>query len=442
VSLAELTDVELVEAFRTGQASPVEALDAVLDRGDPDTAFVLLDPSARAAALASEKRWRAGDPAGPVDGVPTTVKDNLLVRGLPTRSGSLTTPTDPATDDAPGVARLRESGAVLVGKTTMPEFAWKVTTDSPLTGVTRNPWNPAYTPGGSSGGAAAAVAGGRGPLALATDGGGSIRVPAARCGLVGLKPTHGRVADWPASAFGTHSHVGPIARTARDAALMMDVIAKPDPRDWYALPDDGVDHSHALDRGVEGLRIGYSPDLGTGVAVDPEIAAACAKAAAELGAVEIDVPADLAAEGAEAYFVQRCAMQAALLAGLTPAQQELMDPALRAASAEHTFSAVDLQRAEMRRRTFGSRMNLLLAEWDLLVLPVIHTRTERVEDPAPAPALTMLFNASRQPAVSVPVGRTGDGLPIGVQVVAGLYRDALCLRAAEALRGLHPGRPA
>jgi aspartyl-tRNA(Asn)/glutamyl-tRNA(Gln) amidotransferase subunit A len=218
-----LPALDLVALYRARKVSPVEVCEAVFSHiGQINpilNAFQFLDePFVRAAAVQSEERWRHGEPQGLLDGVPVTVKDNLLTAGWPSLSGSRTiNPKQQWSEDAPGVARLREHGAILIGKTTMPEFAWKVMTDSPLFGITRNPFNIDRTPGGSSGGAASATASGMGTLALATDGGGSIRVPASRCGLVGLKPTHGRVSDYPPSRFGTNSHVGPITRSARDA---------------------------------------------------------------------------------------------------------------------------------------------------------------------------------------------------------------------------------
>ncbi|MCS6855984.1 MAG: amidase family protein, partial [Elioraea sp.] len=195
--------------------------------------------TALAAARESERRWMKGEPQGLLDGVPVSIKDLVLTRGWPTLRGSKTIdPKGPWKDDAPCVARLREHGAVLIGKTTTPEFGWKGVTDSPLTGVTRNPWDPRLTPGGSSGGAAAALAAGMGPLAIGTDGGGSIRIPCAFTGVFGLKPSFGRVPAWPLSPMGTVAHVGPMTRSVADAALMMNVIALPDTRDWHALPWD------------------------------------------------------------------------------------------------------------------------------------------------------------------------------------------------------------
>ena len=229
-------------------------------------------------ARQSERRWFKGEPLGLVDGIPVSVKDVLLTKGWSTLWGSkLTSPDQPWDEDAPPVARLREYGAVFVGKTNTSEFHWKTVTDSLLTGITRNPWNPELTPGGSCGGAAVAVATGMGPLALGTDGGGSIRVPCSFTGVFGLKPTFGRVPQYPAGAFGSMAHVGPITRTVADAALMLTVISKPDTRDWHALPYDDRDYRDGIGDAVAGLRIAFSPDLGY-ADVDPETAAVVADA--------------------------------------------------------------------------------------------------------------------------------------------------------------------
>src|SRR5579883_3373578 len=225
--IAFLSATELVEAYRRKSLSPVEVTKAILariDRLEPKiNAFVMVaHESALAEARASEARWMKGAPMGLVDGVPTTVKDILLTKGWPTLRGSTLIKRDqPWEEDAPTVARLREHGAVLLGKTTTPEFGWKAIGDSPLTGVTRNPWNLAHTPGGSSAGAAAAVAAGIAPLAVGTDGGGSIRIPGSFSGIFGIKPTFGRVPAYPPSYFGTVAHVGPMTRTVSDAALML-----------------------------------------------------------------------------------------------------------------------------------------------------------------------------------------------------------------------------
>src|ERR1700722_18647696 len=275
--LHEMTAVELSEAFRSGEASPVEAAEACLGRIDAldsaINAFCHVDHQETIAqADASEARWHDGEPLSPLDGVPVAIKDLLLTKGWPTRRGSLTVdPNGTWTEDAPSVARLREAGAVLVGKTTTPEFGWKGSTDSPLTGITRNPWNKAKTPGGSSGGSSAAVVSRFAPLALGTDGGGSIRIPASFSGCYGIKPSFGRVPAYPLSPFGTVAHLGPMSRTVRDSAMFLNVIAKPDSRDWHALAYDGTDYTARLGESMKGKRIAFSPRLGYIHKVLPEV---------------------------------------------------------------------------------------------------------------------------------------------------------------------------
>ena len=234
-------------------------------------------------AEASARRWKKGAPLSPLDGVPVLIKDLLLTKGWPTRRGSKTIDAAaPGDVDAPSVARLREAGCVFVGLTTTPEFGWKGVTNSPLTGITRNPWNPALTPGGSSGGSSAALAAGYAPLALGTDGGGSIRIPAGFTGTFGLKPSFGRVPAFPLSPFGTVAHIGPMTRRVEDAAMMMNAITQADNRDWFSLPYDDVDYAYKLGRKLKGLRVAYSATLGY-VNVDPEIAALVKAAVKQLG---------------------------------------------------------------------------------------------------------------------------------------------------------------
>ena len=257
--LQDATATQLLALYARKVLSPVEVAEAVLARIDALNprlnCFVVVDAERTLQdARASEARWHKGAPLGALDGVPVSVKDLLLTAGWPTRKGSLTVPADgPWEEDAPAVARLREHGAVLLGKTSTPEYGHKGTTSSILCGVTRNPWNPDLTPGGSSGGAGAAVAGGMGPLALGTDGGGSVRIPSSFTGLFGHKPSFGRVPAWPISLFGTVANVGPMARTVMDGALLYEVITGPDHRDFHALPPDDTDYRAAAQAGAEGL---------------------------------------------------------------------------------------------------------------------------------------------------------------------------------------------
>src|SRR5215472_13072616 len=255
---AWLSAVSLLDLYRGKAATPVEVTRALLDRLDrlqpKINAFCIVDrDGALAAAAASERRWLDGKPAGPLDGVPVTIKDLMLMRGFATLRGSrLVDPDQDWSEDAPATARLREAGAVILGKTTTPEFGWKALGDSPLTGITRNPWDLSRTPGGSSAGAAAACAAGIGPLHVGSDGAGSIRIPCAFTGVFGLKPSFGRVPAHPPSPMGLLSHVGPMARTVADAALMLGVLTTPDHRDPYALPAEGKNYADALGGGVRG----------------------------------------------------------------------------------------------------------------------------------------------------------------------------------------------
>ena len=450
-----LCATELVELFRKHAASPVEIADAVLKRieqlNPKLNAFNLVSEKAIEDAKASEARWLRGEPKGLLDGVPVSIKDILLTRGWPTLRGSRTVdPAGPWLDDAPAVARLREAGAVLIGKNTTPEFGWKGVTDSPLTGITRNPWNPAKTPGGSSGGGAAAVAAGMCPLTLGTDGGGSIRIPCAFTGLVGLKPSFGRVPAWPLSPFGTVAHIGPMTRSVHDAALLLNVIAQPDARDWLALPADERDYLDGLDDGVRGWRIAYSADLGY-AGVDPEVAALVKQAAmrfAELGAnVE---EANPGFTGADEIFRRHWYSGAAhLLRNFTPAQKALMDPGLVDVAAEGAqIGMLDLLDAVQKRGALGTLMNQFHATYDLLLTPSLPLAAfdagREVADVMMEKRWTEWtpfsypFNLTQQPAASVPCGLTTAGLPVGLHIVGPRYEDARVLRAARAFEAVQP----
>ena len=455
--LAECTAAELQGLFRSRQASPVEALSAIfgrIDRANPELrAYSAVAPEASAqSAMESEARWREGKPLGPLDGVPLAVKDLLLTRGLPTLRGSRTIDANQAWDvDAPSVARLREAGAIIVGKTTTPEFGCKGETNSPLTGITRNPWHLGRTAGGSSGGTAAAVAAGMGPIGLGTDGAGSVRIPAAFCGNFGLKPSFGRVPAYPLSPFGSVAHVGPHTMSVLDAALMMNVIKQPDARDWTALPPDPSDYTIGLNDGVRGLRVAYSPRLGYVRNVQPAVAAAVERAAqvfAELGAhVEavdpgfedpLDISTGLWFAGAWALWNT-----------LTPAQQAVTDPDFRAeAELGQRLGMLDIHQLNMRRGALGSHMRQFMTRHDLLLTPAVAVTAfeARAAGEATMNPQAMLgwtpfsypFNLTQQPACSIPCGLDADGLPIGLQIVGPMFGDALVLRAARAYEAIHP----
>jgi aspartyl-tRNA(Asn)/glutamyl-tRNA(Gln) amidotransferase subunit A len=454
--LTRLSATRLIAAYRRKQISPVEVTRAVLDRIEEFdscvNAFCVVDSaSAIDAARESEVRWQRDEPIGLVDGVPATIKDLVLAAGWPTLRGSLATARDQDwSDDAPVTARLREHGAVLLGKTTTPEFGWKGVTDSALTGITRNPWDTGLTPGGSSGGAAAACALGLGALHIGTDGGGSIRIPAGFTGIFGLKATFGRVPAWPASAFGTLSHVGPMTRTVSDAALMLNVLAEPDARDWHALPASGRDYRVGLEDGVQGLRSGFSPDLGY-VEVDPEVAQAVAKAArvfAELGAHVEETPAPFE-NPAECFRVHWYVGAATLLARFDEAQHANMDPGLVEIATEGAAcTTAEYMQAMADRAALGERMGRFHQSWDLLLTPSlpIPAFAAGAEFPESGPyarwrdwtPFTYPFNLTQQPAASVPCGFTASGAPVGLQIVATKHADALVLRAARAFESVSP----
>ncbi|WP_415952190.1 amidase [Streptomyces sp. KLOTTS4A1] len=445
-----LTAVQLLTAYGKGELSPVDATRAALTRIEETepavNAFVRVDAaSALRQAEESAARWRRGEPEGLLDGVPVTVKDILLQKGAPTLRGSKLSRTEgPFDEDAPSVARLREHGAVFLGKTTTPEFGWKGVTDSPLSGITRNPYDPARTAGGSSGGAAAAVALGAGPVALGTDGGGSVRIPGAFCGIFGLKPTYGRVPLYPASAFGTLAHVGPMTRDVADAALVMDVIGGADHRDWSALAPPEGSFREGLDAGVRGLRIAYSPSFGGQVAVDPRVAAAVRAAVerlAGLGAYVEEADPDFS-DPVEAFHTLWFAGAARVTEHFGKEQRELLDPGLREITSRGArYSALDYLAATDVRMGLGRRMGRFHATYDLLVTPTLPLTAFAAGRETPGgrgrwtgwTPFTYPFNLTQQPAATVPCGVDGDGLPIGVQLVAARHQDALVLRAAQAL---------
>ncbi len=448
----------LRDAYRQRALSPVEVVQALFARLDTlqqrINAFCVVDrEGALAAARASQERWRRGTPKGPLDGVPVTIKDLVLMRGFPTLRGShLVDPGQDWSEDAPATARLREAGAVILGKTTTPEFGWKALGDSPLTGITRNPWDLSRTPGGSSAGAAAACAAGLAPLHVGSDGAGSIRIPAAFSGVFGLKPSFGRVPAYPPSAMGQLSHTGPIARSVADAALMLNVLAQPDHRDAYTLPPAGGDWCDGIEEGVRGWRIAFSPDLGY-ARVDPEIAAAVAAAARQferLGAVVEEVGA-IFPSPREALFTLWAAGAAKLLAGLPAERKALADPGLVAtAAAGERISAVDYLGADFVRHELGRHMAELHLTYDLLLTPTMPVPALPVGQDLNDPAnerhwidwspFTYPFNMTRQPAASIMCGLTSGRLPIGLQIVGPLYADDRVLRAARAFEATQPVR--
>lgn len=455
---ADMTATALASAYRAKTLSPVEATESILARIDACAhlnAFCHIDAEpALAAARASEARLLEGKPIGPLDGIPVGIKDLILTKNMPTRRGSLTTdPLAPQTDDAPVVARLREAGCVLLGKTTTPEFGWKGVTDNRLTGVTRNPWNPDRTPGGSSGGAAVQVACGMGPIGIGTDGGGSIRIPSSFTGVFGFKPSYGRVPAWPASQVGTLAHTGPMTRSVADAALAMTVISGWDARDWTALPAQNLDWASITSFSLAGKRIAYSPDLGI-AEVDPEVAALVRRAVErmeQLGATvdEVDPGVGTQSEAIGVLWQAGCARG---IVHLSEEQKAMLDPGYRTAcenGARVTLAAY--QDAQAARFALGTKMRAFHTKYDFLVLPTMRGPAFEAGQNAPKRAdgtfdvtwnaFCYQFNMTQQPAASIPCGFTASGLPVGLQIVGAMHDDIGVLGASHAVeRVLEPYR--
>jgi len=450
-------DVEsLTVGFANSDLSPVEVaqacLDAISEINPALNAFTDFDAdSALAQAKSSEFRWRLGTPLGRLDGIPVAIKDTMAMRGWQTRKGSLQT-VDAAeeTQDAPAVARLRDGGAVFLGKTTTPEFGWKGVGDSPLTGITRNPWDQQRTTGGSSAGSAAAVATGMTVLATGTDGGGSVRMPAAFCGIFGLKPTFSVIPVFPPSTGGTLSHVGPMTRTVADAAAMMEVVARADPREIYPVPEDSSPWVSELGRGIDGLRIAYSPDYGY-ADVDPQIAAAVQAATLfmqDAGAtVElIDPPFE---DPREDFCTIWDAMLSMALLGVATERLGKSDTGLRATFERGSkLTAQDYLNAEKARLRMSKSLAELFSSYDLLISPQMPTvalpvgqdvwDTDAQDHWTQWTPFTYPHNLSRCPAASVPIGLTDDGLPMAMQIVGRHFDDRLVLRAAARYEADNP----
>ena len=444
---AALDAEELLAAYAARRLNPLEALQAVTERvarRNPEiNAFAVMNPQALQAARASALRWAEGTPCGVLDGVPVTVKDLVDVAGLPTRRGSKATDPMPATEDAPLVKALRQAGAVIIGKTTTTEFGWKSPGDCPLTGITRNPWNTAHTSGGSSSGAAAAAASFFGPLHVGTDGGGSIRIPAAWSGVVGLKPTFGRVPQWPLGAFGHIAVAGPLARSVRDAALMLSALAGYDAADPFSLPEPKRDFLAGIEDGVRGLRIGLLHSPGFPAPVDSDGMQALEEAHRALegqGAVVREISPELP-DVSEVFAKLWGVALARVVDTLAEDKCTLLDAGLLAVAERFRDTpALEMLRAEALRVEAAHAMAAL--EVDAILCPAVPHCAPLAEAPVddPVAALwqnwapwTFLFSLTRQPAISIPMGVNAAGLPTSVQIAAPVYRDDILLRVARAV---------
>ncbi len=449
---------ELLSLIRAKALSPVELCRAVLDRIErlnprlnaccAITADTALDTARRAEQAAAR-----GEPLGPLHGIPFTIKDLAFTRGVRTMSGSFIFEHRVTDVDAPYVRRLKEAGGVMIGKTTTPEFGWKALGDSPLTGITRNPWNPAMTSGGSSAGAAVAAASGLGPLHQGSDGAGSIRIPSSFCGIYGFKPTYGRVPMWPVSNTDSTSHTGPMTRTVADAALMLAVMAGADDWDRTSLDGASADYVGRLTEGIKGLRVAWSPDLG-GLRVDAEVAAVAKQAALafpELGCTVEEVADPRFADTHEMVRSMWNAHYAGNFGRYLAEWRDRMDPGLVAAI-EDGFRYSAAHYVEMRGRKFAhsDSVRALFDTYDLLLTPSVSVTAFEVGrlNPAHFPqhdwdwfpwaSFSYPFNFTGQPAASVPAGFTPSGMPVGLQIVGRRCADLTVLQASAAFEQARP----
>jgi aspartyl-tRNA(Asn)/glutamyl-tRNA(Gln) amidotransferase subunit A len=461
-----LAAVDLAAAVRRRELSPVDVVEAVhrrMDRLEPRLhAFChRADEHALDAARSLERALAAGAEGGPLCGVPVGVKDLVAVAGMPMPGGSPAYRDHAPDEDDVVVERLRAAGAIVLGKTAVTEFGYSGASHSPVSETVRNPWNLDLTSGGSSAGSGAAVAAGMGPVAIAADGGGSIRIPASFCGLFGMKASMGRVPMYPScrderfpgiASWEGLEHVGPVSRTVADAALVLSVIAGPDDRDRHSIPAGDVDWRAAAQPGdLRRLRVAYSADLGR-VAVDPEVARVVGEAVGALAELGCDVEAaDPEFEDPGAAFAALIALESDLtgMRELVARHGHEMSPHL-VDLITREWRAEDFTDAQTVRKAVVNAMWRFMRDYDLLVTPTLTTPPFPVHTQGPEKvggryvrdtawlSFTYPFNLTGQPAATVPAGFTRDGLPVGLQIVGGHLADGLVLRAAAAFEAARP----
>jgi aspartyl-tRNA(Asn)/glutamyl-tRNA(Gln) amidotransferase subunit A len=451
-----MSAVKLRDLIARREVSPVEVTRRALHKAEAtqsalNTFCLLLPDAALAAARAAADAVMRGERLGPLHGVPLSVKDLIAVGGLPFRFGSRTMKDNVAGADAPAVERTRAAGAILIGKTTTSEFGCKAVGDNPLDGVTRNPWNPGKTPGGSSAGAAASVAAGVTPLALGTDGGGSIRIPCCFTGLAGIKGHFGRVPVWPVSATTTLAHVGPMARTIEDAALLFMTIAGYDARDPYAIAGPVPDLVAACNASVRDMRIAYSPTLGY-ARPDAEVRRvldAAARQFLKLGCVVEHVEQVFERDPVDIWSAEFYAGVGTRLRPFLEKQRDLLDPAV--ADILETALRQDMRdyyATVFERYALRETMRLFFERFDVLLSPVLPVTALDVGRNVP-PHLsdrnlvswvyyTYPFNLTGQPAATVCAGIASDGMPVGLQLVGRAHGEYDVVRAAAAYQNSLP----
>ncbi|QRF59389.1 amidase [Variovorax paradoxus] len=452
--LHEMSAVQLLEHYRDRVLSPVEVTQAVLariERWEPSirATYALDAEAALAAARASEARWAQGRPQGALDGVPITLKENIGTRGTPKPVGSAATVLAPETSDAPAAARVREAGAVIVTKTTMPDFGFLGAAPSSFHALTRNPWNLAHNTGGSSSGAGAAAAAGYGPLHLGTDIGGSVRIPASFCGVFGLKPSHGRIpVDPPAAA----RVIGPMTRTVADAALLMQVVSQPDARDYMSLPPNDIAW-HQLERSVKGLRIGLWTETTGGWPIDAEVKAAVLAAARlfeQAGAIVEPLSDWTTPElrlGMAHFFTMRCRVD---LAAMAPERAKLAaDYIHHAAEFAASLTPEEVFVSFTRLQALRAATVVATQPFDFVLSPVspglpfaaeaINSGSQNLLKDS---HFTSVFNQSEQPAASINCGHSKSGLPIGLQIAGRRFDDLGVLQMARFYESVRPQQAA
>lgn len=457
--LCRMSATQIREAVGARDISPVEVVDAVLERialvNPGINAFCTLTADgAREQARQAEAAVTGGRELGPLHGVPVSIKDLVFTKGVRTTGGSLIFADFVPDQDAICVERLKAAGAIVLGKTNTPEFGYVAVTDNRIFGPTRNPWDLERTSGGSSGGAASAVAAGLGPLAIGSDGGGSIRIPGSFCGVFGLKPSYGRAPGCPGfpHLWEGLSVTGPITRTVADAALMMEVIAGRDDRDYFSLPDEGLSYVPLLEQGIEGLRVAWSPDLGY-AAVDPEVlrvTEAAVRAFADLGC-HLEEAAPRAGDPQETFSTVVGASLATFPGDRIQGWEDRVDRGLvRFMERSRDILATDYLKARLANIDYRDRVQEFFNRYDLLLTPAVAVPPFQVGGYGPREIggsrvgplgwmpFTFPFNITGQPAASVPCGFTSDGLPIGLQIVGGRFDDGLVLRAAAAFERARP----
>ncbi len=448
-SLTQLPVREILTLYQRRKLSPVEVMQAclkqVLKYNPALNAFSFLDEKhALHQARGSENRWMRNEPVGGLDGIPATIKDWFHHKGWPTRYGSTVSSPLKQPADSPPVARLREQGAIFIGKTTLPEYGHKGVTDSPLTGITRNPWDMTKTPGGSSGGGAVAAATGMGFLHLGSDAGGSIRIPASFSGVFGFKPSPGIVPNWPPSLFSSLSSAGPLVRGTDDAALMLDVLTLPDNRDWHALPYAPMNFGAALKKPLAPLRIAYATSI-NGISATAAVLDVMKNARRILdGMGQVDEVTLHVPHLVDIFNKHWSAVASYSVAQFNVREKKKLDPRLlHWAAAGDALSLHDYLQAERDRMTVGEYFKDLLDTYDILVTPATAMtafdagvnmppgeKGKPWDDWTP---FTYPANLAKLPAASLPAGMSRDGLPVGLQVMGGFLKDTLVLQACRRL---------